>query len=162
VNGTLKRFKSLSFIEGQALLDVLATDYDVKLGGRKGNVHLYTYDRRFKVEIANQDRITFNAGIEVAKALFQEWLRDADASEEIKVIVGKAFELDDQKRLRAQEILRLSKYQIQHPTWHKAMRAVAEAMEVIGTREYMRFYERDVSGDYRMISVDFASVERAA
>jgi hypothetical protein len=42
------------------------------------------------------------------------------------------------------------------------MRAVAEAMEVIGTREYMRFYERDVSGDYRMISVDFASVERAA
>ena len=36
------------------------------------------------------------------------------------------------------------------------MEAIVESLEVAGTREYIRIYQRDSSGEYQQINIDVA------
>lgn len=156
---SLSRFKSLSFAEAQALLGQLAADHGVILGGKRGDVYLYSFDRGLRVSVTSQDRVTFGPTIEIAKQLLNEWLQEEEASAELKAIVASAFALDEQKRLRVSEILRLRRYQVGHPKWVQAMAVIAQSMEPMGKREYLRCHIRDKSGVYTMVPLDLSAVK---
>jgi hypothetical protein len=158
INASIARFKSLSFAEAQAMLATLAQDYNVTLGGKAGNVSFYSHDRAWKVQITVQERIGVNAGIEVAKALFNEWLKEADASDEVKAVVMGAFGLDDQGRVRVAELVRLRRFAIEHPKWRAGMQAIEEALERLDSKPYLRVYRRRDDGSYEHIALDLASV----
>ncbi len=157
VSGSISRFKSLSFCEAQALLDTLAQDYGAKMGGVKGNVSFYSFDREWLVEIRVQERIAVNVGIEIAKSLLNEWLSEAEASDEVKAVINRVFALDDQGRVRVAELVRLRGYEIRHPKWTAALRAINEAMETVGKTEYLSVKRRNGKGRYDRIPLDLPS-----
>lgn len=157
INASLIRFKAMSFSEAQALIDTVARDYGVTMGGKAGNSSFFTHDRSFQVQIQAQERITVGATIEVAKAALNEYLAEAQASDEVKAIITSAFGIDDQGRVRVAELVRLRRLNITHPKWLAAMRAIDDAMETAGKAIYLRVKRRLPDGKYELVSLDLAS-----
>lgn len=52
VSEALREYKSNAFADIAALIELSAEQYGAKVGGRKGNVTLYTFDKRYKVQRA--------------------------------------------------------------------------------------------------------------
>ncbi|MGA1856949.1 DUF3164 family protein [Azospirillum sp. 11R-A] len=157
-NGTLERLKALSFSEAQALIDTLAGVHGVKAGGKAGNVSFHSYDRAWKVQISVQERLAVNANIETAKSALNEWLKEADAGDEVRALVNAAFGLGDQDGVRVAELVRLKRLKIDHPMWKAAMAAIDDALDTAGKAQYLRVYRRDPAGKYVQIPLDLASV----
>jgi hypothetical protein len=55
-------------------------------------------------------------------------------------------------------ILGLRRLAIDDVQWQQAMEAISDAIQVSGTKEYLRFYTRDESGKYQQIPLDFAAM----
>ncbi len=156
-HGTLGRLKAMSFSEAAALIDALASQYGVKVGGKVGNVSFFSYDRAWKVQISVQERLAVNANIEAAKAALNEWLAEAEASDEVRALVNAAFGLGDQDGVRVAELVRLKKLPIDHPKWKAAMAAIDDALEPACKAQYLRVYQRRPDGKYVQIALDLAS-----
>ncbi|WP_051340939.1 DUF3164 family protein [Azospirillum halopraeferens] len=157
ISASLSRFKVLSFSEASALIDAIARDYGVQIGGKAGNTAFFTFDRAFKVQIQVQERVTVGPTIQIAKEALNEYLREADASDEVKAIINSAFGLDDQGRVRVAELVRLKRLNIQHSRWRAAMAAIDDAMETAGKAIYLRVYRRREDGRFDLIPLDLAS-----
>lgn len=156
----LKGFKADTFSEIQAFVETSAQEYDVQLGGKKGNVQLVSFDGKYKVVRAIQESISFDERLQAAKGLIDECLREwtADARPEVATIVQDAFRVDAAGNIRTGQVLGLRRLNIQDPRWLKAMDAISDAVQVTGSKSYVRIYERDANGHYRPISLDIAGV----
>lgn len=158
---TLKTFKQMVFDTIAAFVELSAERYDISLGGKKGNVTLTSFDGRYKVQFAIAERLTFDEGLQAAKALIDECLHDwtEGANKNLKAIVNRAFDTDKEGNLSATRILSLRRTQIDDPRWKKAMDAIAESIQVGDTASYVRFYERGGSNQrWQAISLDIAAV----
>ncbi|MEQ8747327.1 DUF3164 family protein [Pyruvatibacter sp.] len=156
----VRSFKFKTFENVETFVDMSAERYDVELGGRKGNVSLTTFDGRYKVQRAVADLITFDEGLQAAKALIdeciEEWAGSADAK--IKVLVDDAFQVN-KGRIDHQRVLGLRRLDIDDPKWKRAMDAISDSVKVQGTRQYIRLYERIGDSDqFRQISLDMAAL----
>ena len=160
MNGTIVNFKKEVACDMQAFLELSAEKYEADLGGARGNLSLATYDGRFKMLRAVADRLDFDERLQAAKALVDGCLREwtKDSGDEIKTLVESAFQVDKKGRINAKRILGLRSLKIDHPTWKRAMEAIGDAVTVVGSCTYYRFYERDEEGDYHQITLDFSGV----
>lgn len=158
----LRDFKGDVFSEIQGFVETSAQEYDVQLGGKKGNVTLVSFDGRYKIQRAIQERITFDERLMAAKGLIDECLTEwtADARPELAMIVQDAFRVDQAGNIRTGEVLGLRRrFNISDPRWLKAMDAISDAVQVTGSKSYIRIYERVGSTDqYQPISLDIAGV----
>jgi len=134
--------------------------YDVKHGGKKGNVTLMSFDGRFKIIRQMQESITFDERLQAAKALIDEciqgWSKGSNAN--IKVLVNDAFQVDQQGKISTGRVLGLRRLAIDDEQWQRAMQAISDSMQVASTKPYIRFYERDPGGDYNSVSLDVAAI----
>lgn len=154
-------FKSTVFGDVAAFVQLSGEEYGVKLGGKKGNVTLFTFDGAFKILVATADKIMFDERLQAAKALVDECIADwsKGSSPEIKVLVQEAFQADKEGNLNTGRILGLRRLEITDERWLRAMKAIAESVQVVGSKQYIRFYERVGDTDqYRPISLDIAGV----
>lgn len=135
-------------------------EYDVVHGGKKGNVTLVTFDGRYKVVRQMQESIVFDERLQAAKLKIDEcitsWSRTTNSN--IKVLVNDAFQVDQAGKINTGRVLRLRNLKIDDPNWQIAMKAIADSMQVAGSKPYIRFYERTVDGDYVAISLDVATL----
>ncbi|MEQ4538050.1 MAG: DUF3164 family protein [Billgrantia sp.] len=157
----LRDFKADTFSEIEAFVETSAQEYDVQIGGKKGNVQLVSFDGRYKVVRAIQEHITFDERLQAAKGLIDECLREwtADARPEIATIVQDAFRVDGAGNIRTGQVLSLRRLDIQDSRWLRAMDAISDAVQVTGSKSYVRIYERVGDSDqYRAISLDIAGV----
>lgn len=155
----LQAFKRGAFDDIEALVELSADQYGVKLGGRKGNVQLVSFDGRYKVLRAVADRITFDERLQAAKVLIDECLNDwtDKGPGELRVIVQDAFDVDKAGNINVSKILSLRRHKIDDERWKRAMDAIGDAIQVIGTTPYIRVYERIGDSDkYRLLSLDLA------
>lgn len=157
----LMAFKLTAMQSFQEFVAASLEQYDVKLGGRKGNVTLVSFDGKFKVIRQMQETIVFDERLQAAKALIDEciqgWSKGSNAN--IKVLVNDAFQVDREGKISTGRVLGLRRHDIQDEKWQLAMRAIGDSMQVAGTKPYIRFYERDdASGEYLPISLDVAGV----
>lgn len=143
----------------QAFVQLSAEKYEKHLGGNKGNVTLHSFDGRFKVVFSVQDYTVFDERLQIAKAMIDECLREwsADSRPEIKAIVTDAFQVDRKGRFNKDRILGLRRLNIEDPKWKKAMEAVADSLQVLDSKEYVRVYRRNENGSYEQIPLDIAS-----
>lgn len=143
-----------------AFVDMSAERYDVKLGGKKGNVTLASFDGAFQLQRQVSEHITFDEGLQAAKALIDECMRGwtQDSSSEIRSIIDYAFQVDKEGRINTARILGLRRLDITDERWQRAMTAISESLQVTGTRSYVRVYERDAHGKYNTISLDMAAL----
>ncbi|WP_311515315.1 DUF3164 family protein [Oligella urethralis] len=161
LNKSLSEFKRSAFEDIQAFIDLSAEKYDAKIGGRKGNVTLNSYDGKYRIMRATQDRIAFDERIQAAKALIDECLKDwtVGARTEISAIIDRAFEVDKEGQLNTGRILTLRRVNINDPRWVKAMQAIADSTQIVSSKSYIRVYERQGNTDeYIQLPLDIASV----
>lgn len=157
----MTRFKEHTFDDIGDLEALLAQEYDAPLGGKKGNMTLMTVDGLFKVQVQVADRIDFGPELQVAKGLIDECLNEwaADARAEIRTLVTRAFDTDREGQINRAEIFTLLRLEFGDPRWKEAMRAIRDAMRVVGTKTYVRCYQRDRhDGPWQAIPLDMARV----
>lgn len=135
--------------------------YDVKHGGKKGNITLVSFDGRYKVVRQMAENIVFDERLQAAKSLIDEcihaWAKGSNAN--IKVLVNDAFQVDREGKISTGRVLGLRRLDIQDETWARAMVAIGDSMNVASTKPYLRFYERDDrTGEYMPISLDVAAL----
>ncbi|MCI4187170.1 DUF3164 family protein [Dickeya dianthicola] len=161
VNAALTEFKMTGFADIAAFVALSGGEYGVNLGGKKGNVTLYSYDGRYKIQRAMQDRIAFDERLQAAKALIDECLSDwvEGARPEIHAIINRAFQTEKEGEVNTGAVLALRRLEISDERWQRAMDAIGEAVQVVGSRSYIRVYERICDSDqYRPIPLDIAGV----
>lgn len=161
VSSALQALKARAFADIQAFIDLSAEKYGAMKGGKKGNVTLYSFDGRFKIQRAMQDRIALNERIQSAKALIDACLADwtADARPELKALINEAFDTDKEGNINTGRVLALRRYDIEDERWQQAMLAIGDAVQVVSSKSYIRVYERVGDTDeYRPIALDIAGV----
>lgn len=143
-----------------AFVQLSAERYGAKIGGDKGNVTLQTFDGKYQIRRQLSENMTFDEGLQAAKALIDECLREwCDQSPgELKAIVEQAFRVDKEGRINTSSVLTLRRLNITDPRWQKAMQAISDSLQVADTRTYVRVYERDTHGKYNAISLDMAAL----
>ena len=147
------------FNDVAAFIALSAEQYDVKLGGEKGNVSLLSFDGRYKVLRAISETLVFDERLQAAKVLIDACLqRWSEGSQpEIKVLINDAFQVDKAGNINTGRVLGLRRLDIKDEEWNCAMRAIGEALQVAGSRSYIRVYERVGSSDkYQQIALDLA------
>jgi len=149
-----EEFKDECFKDVAEFVETAAARHKVALGGREGNVQLTSFDGNMKVVRAKDNQITFSEGMTVARKIIfdciAKWTEGADAN--LAALVQKAFEVDRQGHLSASKIMALLSYKIADKEWERAMKIIRESIQVVGTKSYVRFYERDGNGEFRQIA----------
>ena len=113
-----------------------------------------------KVQLAISEHLSFDERLQAAKKLIDECLTDwtGDSRDEIKTIVLDAFQVDKEGRINTGRILGLRRLPIDDARWLKAMQAIADSMQVVGSKTYLRIYERVADGRYIAIALDLAAL----
>lgn len=141
-------------------LDLSASEYGVSYGGAKGNVTLTSFDGKFKVERAIGEHRIFDERIQAAKAqidaCIERW--SEGSSDEIRALVDHAFRVNKQGRIDVNQVLSLRQLKIDDKEWQAAMDAIADAITTVAKTEYIRLYQRQYSGKYVAISLDWAKL----
>ena len=156
VQKIIEDHRNICWEDIKAFLEISASEHNVKYGGEKGNITLLSYDGKYKVVIANQDYISFNEKLQIAKDLIDEcirkWARGADKN--LLALVNDAFKVDKQGKISTEKILGLRRLEINDFTWNEAMKAITESITVEDSKRYIRFYERrEKDGKYEHISL---------
>jgi hypothetical protein len=155
----IKRFKLKAFGDIAAFVQLSAEQYQARLGGNKGNVSLVSFDGRYKVLRAMAESIVFDERLQASKALIDECLRDwtEGARAELRALIADAFRVDQAGKIRTGSILALRRLDITDKRWLRAMQAIGDAVQVVGSKSYVRVYERnDATGQYDLIALDVA------
>lgn len=160
LSAQVARFRGHTFDDVASFIELLSEKYGGRRGGAKGNTTLTSYDGCLKVTVQVQDQLTFGPELHIAKELVDKCITSwaADAGDEIRALVGHAFQVDKEGRINRAALFQLRRLEIDDPDWQSAMRALGDAIRVIGSREYVRFYRRETpKSAWRPISVDLAS-----
>lgn len=160
VQSTLRTFKNQVFDDVSAFVQLSAEKYDVQIGGRKGNLTLFSYDGKYKLTVAVVNHLRFDERIQAGKALVDECLHEwaGQARPELKALIDNAFQVDKEGNLSTARILSLRRVDIQDERWTRAMQAISDSIQIVGSKDYVRFYERNEQGKYMPISLDVAGV----
>ena len=158
-------FKKSTFDSISAFVDLSAERYGVKIGGKHGNITLRSYDGKYKIEVAVQNSLAFDEGLQAAKVLVDECLhRWSDgANDNLKVAVNEVFQVDQKGKISVQRVFGMLRWDIKEPQWVLAMKAVRESVTVDNSKTYLRIYQRRTNENgftdiYDPISLDLASL----
>lgn len=155
----VSRFLGHTFADISALESLMAQEYNARLGGKKGNITLYTFDGLFKLEVRVQARLDFGPELQVAKALFDECLNEwsAGTRAELRAIVSRAFNTDDAGKISRSGIFMLLRTESDDLRWQNAVRAIRDAMLVVGSKTYVRMWMRQrCDAAWQSITIDLA------
>ena len=155
----IREFKERARKDIEAFMELSAERFSKSIGGSKGNVCLRSFDGRYRVQRDISEYLVFDERLQVAKDLIDECIHEwsAGARPELMDLVADAFQVDKRGRINTRRVLALRRKNIDHPNWAKALDAIAESVQVVGSREYVRVYERQDDGSYRQIGLDPAS-----
>ena len=161
LNRQMGEFKDGIFGDIGAFIELSAEKYGAKVGGNKGNVTLFSYDGRYKIQRAINESLQFDERIQAAKILIDECLNEwsEGSRPELKALIERAFNVDKEGNLNTSRILGLRRVDIKDDRWRRAMDAISDSVQVIGSKSYVRMYERVGDSDkYVPISLDVAGV----
>lgn len=157
--GIISSFKHGTLGDIQSFVELSAEKYNAKLGGRVGNVTLTTFDGAFKVVRSIDEYQTFDERLQAAKVLIDECITEwsAGSCSELRTLINGAFQVDKQGRLNVNRILSLRRLDITDERWLQAMTAIGESLQTVGSKPYLRIYERQVDGGYKPLPLDVAA-----
>lgn len=161
LNRRLTAFKKKALGDISDLVSIAAEKYEVKLGGRKGNVTVTSYDGRYKVVRSYAERVTFSEELEAAKELINDCIMrwSEGANDNIRALVDRAFRTDSQGQIKTTAVLELLRLEITDDGWLRAMNALKDSIQSAGTAVYIRIYKRVGETDqYQAVPLDLAAV----
>lgn len=163
VNENLRLFKACAFSDIYAFIALSFEQYNTKIGKNKGkgNVTLYDFSGKYKIQLAVSDRIAFDERLQAAEQLISDCISEwaEDSRDEIKLLVQSAFQVDREGKINTGKVLSLRRIAIKNEKWQSAMDAIGESLQVVDSTEYIRVYERiEGSNKYIPINLDLAAV----
>lgn len=165
LSAQIGRFKGHCYDDVAAFMQLLAEEYGAKRGGVKGNMTFTSFDGLMQVKIQVADHLAFGPELQVAKDLIDECIAEwaADAGDKIRVLVNHAFNVDKEGQVSREAVLALRRIEIDDGRWHEAMQAITDSIRVLGSRQYIRFYQRPTpEAAWQAVTVDLASAEPPA
>ena len=76
---------------------------------------------------------------------------------ELHTLINGAFQVDKQGRINVNRILSLRRLEITDERWKQAMMAIGESLQIVGSKTYIRIYERQDNGGYKPLPLDVAA-----
>mgnify|MGYP002386508764 CR=1 FL=1 len=160
IRAMIAAFRQACFDEADDFVALLEQNYNSKRGGSKGNLTFTSYDALLKFEVSVGENISYGPELQVAKTIVDECLREwsQNSGPEIRAIVNRAFDVDQQNRVNHGALLNLMRLNIEDERWQKAMQAIRDSMRVLGSKRYVRMYHRpNAKARWTAISLDLAS-----
>lgn len=158
----IARFKGHTFEDLGSFEALLQQEYGAQKGGKKGNKTFMTFDGLKKVSVQVSDFIDFGPQLQIAKELIDECLNEwaSESRPEIRAIVTRAFNTDKAGQINRSEIFMLMRLEIEDERWKRAVEAIRDAMRIVGSKTYIRFYERETFEDaWKAVTIDLAKVK---
>ena len=138
LSALIAAFKARTFERVGAFQALLAQEYGTTVGGKKGNITLLTFDGRERAQVQVADLLEFGP--------------------ELQAIVNGVFQVDKEGRINRAELFRLLRLDFTDPRWLRAMEAIKDSIRVIGSRTYVRFYDRPAhDAPWHPVTIDLAS-----
>lgn len=159
LSGQVARFKAHTFEDLGDFDALLAQEHGLTKGGPKGNRSYTSYDGLMRVSIRVADLIDFGPQLQIAKGLVDECLNEwaAESRAEIRAVVTRAFNTDKEGQINRSEIFTLLRLEIADARWQEAMRAIREAMRVVGSKIYVRIEQRPApDAAWEAVTIDLA------
>lgn len=160
LNKALAAYRAEAHSTIQAFAELSAEKYGAKLGGKKGNLTLVTFDGRYKIQRAISDQLVFDERLQAAKTLIDECINEwaAGSRSELRTLINDAFQVDRAGKIDTARVLGLRRLDIKDERWKRAMEAIGESLRVASSRSYIRVYERVGQTDrYVAINLDLAN-----
>lgn len=160
LSAQISRFKEHTLADIADFMALLEQEYGATKGGAKGNLTLTSFDGLSQVKLAVADQIAFGPQLQIAKALVDECLNEwsADSHAALRVIVQGAFDTEKEGHVSPAKLFPLLRYEIEDERWNRAMDAVRDAIQIRGSKEYVRFYRRERPTDrWRLVTIDLAA-----
>ena len=77
---------------------------------------------------------------------------------ELQAVVNGVFQVDKEGKINRAELFRLLRLDITDVRWLRAMEAINDSIRVVGSRTYVRFYDRPAhDAAWHPITIDVAS-----
>lgn len=160
-SAVLASFKRICGDELAAFVSLSGAEYGVQVGSDKGNVTLFSFDGKYKLVRQVSDSITFGPQLLAAKQLIDSCVHRwaAGANDNIRALVNHAFQTDKTGQINTGRVLALRQLDIADDEWLMAMKAIADSIQTLSSKPYVRFYERnDQTGEYLPIVLSVAAV----
>lgn len=157
----MRDFKRSIIDELSAFVSLSAEEYQIKLGGKKGNITLMNFDSTLKIQIAVSELLQFDERLQVAKQLIDECIHawSSGANDRIRTLVEHAFQVDKEGQVSTARILGLRKLDMEDERWDSAMKAIADSIQITDSKSYIRFYKRRNTDDaWQAVSLDIAAL----
>ncbi|MFZ5749892.1 MAG: DUF3164 family protein [Pseudomonadota bacterium] len=138
---------------------LIAERYGARVGGAKGNKTLMTFDGLMKITVQVADSVVFGPELQIAKSLVDECLNDwtAQAGDELRAVVTRAFNTDKEGQINRAALYSLLRLEIADERWQRGMQAIRDAMRVVGSKSYVRFYRRPTANaPWQPVTIDLA------
>ena len=162
VAAKISAFKAKAFDDVDQLQALLEEKYGAKVGGAKGNLSLFSYDGLGRIQIQVSDLIKFGPELQVARNLVEECAAEwaVGARAELRAIALNAFKPDKEGQINKGALLGLRRLEISDPRWAAAMKAISDAVQVIGSTRYIRFARRaDPKAPWVEVSLNIATAK---
>ncbi|MBC8009966.1 MAG: DUF3164 family protein [Burkholderiales bacterium] len=144
LNALLAAFRVEANNTIEAFAQLSAEKYQAKLGGKKGNLTLVSFDGRLRIIRAISDQLVFDERLQAAKVLIDDCLKEwtQGSRTELQTLIDGAFKVDHAGKIDTARVLSLRSYDIKDERWKRAMEAIGDSLKVASSRSYLRFYER--------------------
>ena len=160
LSAQVSRFRQHCFDDVDSFVALLEQEYQARRGGSKGNLTFTSYDGLMKVVVAVAENIVFGPELQVAKGIVDECLREwsADSRTEIRAIINRAFDVDSQGRINRNDLFSLLRLEITDERWQKAMQAIRDSFRVVGSKRYIRIYQRaSATAQWQAVTIDVSA-----
>ena len=160
VSAVVAAFKGEAFESVNELQALIAQNYNATVGGKKGNITLVSFDGCQKVQVQVADLLEFGPELQAAKALIDECLTEwaVGSAVELRALVNRVFSVDKEGQINRAELFMLLRVEIEDERWVRAMEAIRDSIRVIGSRTYVRFYDRPApDAAWHAVTIDLAA-----
>lgn len=157
---SMTEFKLTTMANINDFVELSSSEYGTKFGGAKGNILLTSFDGQYQVRRAVGEHRVFDERIQTAKTLIDDCIKSwsGGADTRLMAMVEHAFRVNQQGRIDVNQVLSLRQLDIDDANWKKAMDAIADAIQITGTSQYLRLYERQPNGKYTQLPLDISTL----
>jgi len=168
LSALIEQFKAETFADIDAFIEISNSEHGAKIGvvsenskkkAWKGNIQLINYNATQKINLKINDKIAFNEKLNNAMEKLQGLIKahSSDIDDIIKVLINEAFRVDKTGFIDTQKVLELRRYKIDHPVWKSAMDDIAESIQIVGSKSYLQFFQRETpESEWQAIPLDIA------